>query len=214
MSCRKSGSQTDSDDRRSNARILPPPRQTGRVPLEECLSKRRSIREYKDSPLSTSDIAQLLWAAQGVTSEDRRRTAPSAGALYPLETYLVACNVEGLAAGVYKYRPEEHRLSLVAAGGRGRDVARAALNQDFIQHAGAVILVAAVNRRTTAKYGQRGIRYVHMEAGHAAQNVCLQATALGLGCVPVGAFDDSRLRQVLQLGADEEPLYLLPIGRT
>lgn len=139
MSCGKSETQIGSDDQRSDTRILPPPRQTGGVPLEEGLSKRRSIREYKDSPLSTIDVAQLLWAAQGVTSEDRRRTAPSAVGLYPLETYLIACNVVGLAAGVYKYRLEEQRLSLIAGGCRGRDVARAALNQDFTQRGGVLL---------------------------------------------------------------------------
>ena len=208
----KSGPQTGSDVRHGSKNTLLPPQRAGRVPLEECLLKRRSIREYTDSPLTVADVAQLVWAAQGVTSEDQRRTAPSAGALYPMETYLVALNVEGLASGLYKYHPEEHSLALIAPGSLGRAVARAALDQDFIQHAGAVILMAAVNQRTTVKYGQRGIRYVHMEAGHTAQNVCLQATALGLGCVPVGAFDDSGLRQLLQLDADEEPLYLLPSG--
>jgi SagB-type dehydrogenase family enzyme len=157
-------------------------------------------------------IGQLLWATQG-TTRGGHRTAPSAGALYPLEAYLVASRVEGLAPGVYRYEPAAHRLVRLAAGDRSGDLARAAFGQDWLGEAAAIVVLAAVEQRTTAKYGRRGVRYVRMEAGHAAQNVLLQAAALGIGATPVGAFDDARVHKVLGLDAAEQPLYLLPVGR-
>lgn len=192
--------------------ILPAAQQKGQLTLEECLSKRRSVREYRDASLTAAEVAQLLWAAQGITAT-ARRTAPSAGALYPLETYLVTGKVESLSAGVYGYNPASHTLRRVAEGDVRRQLAEAALSQDFLCHAPCSIVFTAVYRRTTSKYRERGFRYVHMEAGHAAQNVCLQAVALGLGCVTVGAFEELRLRQILPIDSEEEPLYLLAVGR-
>ncbi|MBZ5611271.1 MAG: SagB/ThcOx family dehydrogenase [Acidobacteriia bacterium] len=192
---------------------LPQPRTKGETSLEHCLLNRRSVRSYRDVPLLLDAVGQLLWAAQGVTAEGHLRTAPSAGALYPLEVYLVAGNVDGVSPGLYHYRPERHELLLVKPGDLRQELARATFEQDCVQSAAATILFAAVYARTGGKYGQRATRYVHMEAGHAAQNVCLQAAALGLGTVTVGAFQDDEVKRVAELPESHEPVYLMPVGR-
>jgi SagB-type dehydrogenase family enzyme len=171
------------------------------------------VREFASAPLRLDDLAQLVWAAQGQTARSGLRTAPSAGALYPLELFVVAGNVQDLAAGVYRYQPSPHRLALVAEGDRRQRLVEAALGQRWIGEAPAILVIAGVERRTTVKYGARGMRYVHMEAGHAAQNALLQAVALGLGATVVGAFSDAEVRTVTALRPDEQPLYLIPVGR-
>ncbi|HSL52447.1 MAG TPA: SagB/ThcOx family dehydrogenase [Candidatus Deferrimicrobiaceae bacterium] len=181
--------------------------------LERVLQVRRSVREYSRKPLTQDELAQLLWAAQGVTGPEGLRTAPSAGALYPLEVDVVIGDVDGLPSAIYRYKPDRHELVLTREGDRRRELSAAALGQDCVEAGAAVIALSGVYERTTAKYGERGIRYVHMEVGHAAQNVCLQAAALGLGAVVVGAFEDGRVKRVLGLARDEEPLSLLPVGR-
>lgn len=193
---------------------LPPPRLESEVSVEEALLKRRSCRSFAPFPLSLQEVGQLLWAAQGITDKTSGfRTAPSAGALYPLELYLVAGQVEGLSPGVYRYLPGEHALCEVLSGDRREELFRVALFQQWIREAPVVLVLTAVYERTTRKYGERGIRYVHMEAGHAAQNVYLQAEALGLGAVVVGAFEDSSVQRILELPANEHPLYLMPVGK-
>jgi SagB-type dehydrogenase family enzyme len=192
---------------------LPDPNRQGVKSVEEALAERRSLREYKPGPISLAELGQLLWAAQGITGDGELKTAPSAGALYPLEVYAVVGNVKGLPEGVYRYRPQTHALeSVMQADVRSR-LAAAALNQAWIEKAPLVIAIAAVYDRTTKKYGDRGVRYVHMEVGHAAENVYLQAGALGLGTVMVGAFDDTRVRKTLNLPKEEQPLCLMPVGR-
>lgn len=186
---------------------LPAPRLRGPVSLEETLARRRSVRAYTPEPLTPTEIGQLLWAAQGITDPEGRRTAPSAGARYPLEVYVV------LPEAVYHYRPHPHELHLHLPGDRRPALYEAALAQEAVLTAPAVIVITAVYRRTAERYGaQRTPRYVHMEVGHAAQNVLLQAVSLGLGSVPVGAFYDDRVRAALALPAEHEPLYLLPVG--
>jgi len=192
---------------------LPAARRDSGVALEKTLSERRSVREFGAAALRLAEIAQLLWAAQGVTARGGYRTAPSAGALYPLEVYAVAARVERLAPGVYRYDPAEHRLLVVSGEDRGAELARAAYGQDWLREAPAILVLTGVERRTTRKYGQRGERYVLLEAGHAAQNALIQAVALGLGATVVGAFDDERVRTVLGLEAAERPFYLIPVGR-
>lgn len=192
---------------------LPQPRLKSDASLEETLLNRRSVREYAPAPLTLDEVAQLLWAAQGLTAKWGGRTAPSAGALYPLEVYLVAGNVTGLAAGVYRYAPEQHQLVLIRSGDTRHELAEAALAQDWIQEGAVSIVITAVYERTTRKYGERGIRYIYMEAGHAAQNVCLQAVALNLGTVVVGAFHDEDVRNILGIPQNETPLYIMPVGR-
>jgi SagB-type dehydrogenase family enzyme len=192
---------------------LPSPRLKSEISLEEALLRRRSVRSYQAQPLTLAEVSQLLWAAQGITDPRGFRTAPSAGALYPLEVYLVAGQVEGIESGVYRYRPASHGLEAVAAGDKRLALYQAALFQEAVRTAPAVIVLTAVYSRTTGKYGERGIRYVHMEAGHAGQNILLQAVALDLGAVVIGAFYDEQVRQALGIPAAEQPLYIVPVGR-
>lgn len=190
---------------------LPAPDQES-LSLKEALEQRRSIRDYQDEPITKRQLAQILWAAQGVTdTQEGFRTAPSAGALYPLELYIDVKEAEDLNPGVYKYLPADHSLEKVAAESKREKIYDAALRQSWIKEAPVLLVVGAVYERVTSKYDQRGVRYVHMEAGHAAQNVYLQATSLGLGTVSVGAFDGEKIKKVLEI--EEDVLYLLPVGR-
>jgi SagB-type dehydrogenase family enzyme len=193
---------------------LPEPRYDSDVSLEQALLTRRSVRSFKDGALTLKELGQLLWAAQGVTDPSGKRTAPSAGALYPLEVYVVVGYVEGVSAGIYKYVPESHTLARVSEGDQRQALSQAAMSQSSVRQGAIDIVITAVYERVTSKYGDRGIRFVHLEAGHAAQNVCLQVVALKLGAVTVGAFDDASVKTVLGAAADEEPLYILPVGRT
>lgn len=192
---------------------LPQPRLDSSTPVEKALFDRRSVRSFADESLSMEDLAQLLWAAQGITGRAGFRTAPSAGALYPLETYVVAGKVASLPPGIYRYLPEPHQLVGIVSGDRRSDLASAALGQEAVKEAPASIVFSAIYDRTTAKYRERGIRYVHMEAGHAAQNLCLQAVSLNLATVPIGAFFDEDVKRVMHLEGSEQPLYILPVGR-
>lgn len=192
---------------------LPAPRPDGAVSVEAALQGRRSVREFSGRPLSLEEVSQLLWAAQGITHPEGLRAAPSAGALYPLEVYLVAGDVTGLPAGVYRYGPRGHELHKVADGDRRSALARAALEQDCVRDGAAVLVLAGVYERTLRKYGERGVRYVHMEVGHAAQNVYLQAETLGLGTVMVAAFHDEEVRRIAELRKEERPLALMPVGK-
>lgn len=193
---------------------LPDPVKTSRTSVEEALQMRRSVRSFSSSPITMSELGQLLWAAQGITDPAGYRTAPSAGALYPLELSIAVRRVEDLDMGIYRYRPENHTLLPVADRDVTDAVYRAALSQSAVRDAAAVIVISAVPARTTGKYGQRGFRYVYMEAGHTAQNIYLQAVSLDLGTVSVGAFDDGEIARVMLLGEGEIPLYLMPVGRT
>jgi SagB-type dehydrogenase family enzyme len=181
--------------------------------LETAIQLRRSVRHFSRTPLDLADVGQILWSAQGITWGAGLRAAPSAGALYPIEVDLVAGKVEGLEPGVYRYIPKTHSIVRRASGQKTAALGTAALSQSAVSEASAVLVIWAVYERTTRKYGQRGIRYVHAEAGHAAQNVCLQAVALGLGTVHIGAFDDEEVTRVIQLQENEKPLVLLPIGK-
>jgi len=193
---------------------LPAPSLKGSLSLEEALAHRRSVREYKKHFLSLIEVSQMLWAAQGITgAREGFRTAPSAGATYPLEIYLVAGNVKGLSPGVYRYIPRTHALVQTLAGDARARLCDAALGQQWVKDAPATVLIAAVYARTAARYGPRARRYIDIEVGHSGQNVYLQAEALGLGTVAVGAFDDGAVKRVLGLNKEEEPLYLMPVGR-
>jgi SagB-type dehydrogenase family enzyme len=193
---------------------LPEPMQDSDTSIEEALRKRRSARSYKDRPLILAEISQLLWAAQGITDQRGLRTAPSAGALYPLEMYVVAGNVTDLPNGVYHYRPYRHELVRIIDGDKRNELCKAALGQTSVRNAAAVIVMSAAYERTTVKYGDRGIQYVHMESGHAAQNIFLQAVPLKLGSVVIGAFHDDTVKKVLKMPEREQPLYIMPVGRT
>ena len=184
---------------------LSAPRKKGEVSLEETLEKRRSHRSYAPKELRSEQISQLLWAAQGVV-ERGLRTAPSAGATYPLEIYLVT------SRGVYHYRPQSHELEPALEGDVRSQLCQACLNQEWVKQAPISIIVTAAYQRTATGYGSRATRYVHIEVGHVAQNIHLQAVALGLCSVPVGAFHDEQVRKVLSLPESHQPLYVIPVG--
>lgn len=190
-----------------SVRRLPAPAAKGKMSLEEVLKKRESVRDFSSTPLTEEELAQLLWALQGRTRSWVGRTAPSAGALYPLEIYIV------LPEGVFHYLPQDHRLARSATDDLRNALATAALGQACVREAPAVFVIAAVYERTARKYSNRAERYVKMEAGHACQNLLLQATALGLAAVPVGAFHDDQIQRILALPKNHEPLYLIPVGR-
>lgn len=187
---------------------LPKPRETGEVSVEEALAKRRSVRSFEGKALSREQLGALLWAAQGVSESERGlRTAPSAGALYPLEVFAVT------PEGVWKYETGGHSIRLVEADDRRRSLSRAALNQTSVAQAGVSIVITGVYGRTEIKYGERARRYVDIEAGCAAENVMLQATAMRLGSVPIGAFDDRGVANVIGAREDERPILIIAVGR-
>ncbi|KTC91202.1 SagB/ThcOx family dehydrogenase [Fluoribacter dumoffii] len=190
---------------------LPNPLSASSTSIEEALRKRRSTREYKNQAITLQQVAQLLWAAQGVTSNQGFRTAPSAGALYPLEVYLIAKNVTTLSTGIYHYVPAKHRLQKLKDGDFSLQLAKAALGQNAVEAGAANLVITAVFSKMTAKYGDAGIRFALMEAGHAAQNIYLQTVSLNLATVSIGSFDTTQLKQILPV-THEEPLYILPIG--
>lgn len=187
---------------------LPAPRQESTVSVEAALAARRSVRAFAAEPLTLEETAQLLWAGQGITDPARGfRTNPSAGATFPMSLYLVN------ADGVFRYEPAGHQIVPVRQGDQRPALQQAALNQTSIVQAPATIVVVADYARTTPRYGDRGIRFVHIEAGHIAQSIQLQALALGLASVPVGAFSDDDVGTVLGLPGELSPLYLIPVGR-
>lgn len=202
---------------------LPAPRFEGTVSVEAALKNRRSIRSYAATPLTLADVSQLLWAAYGITMTRENmppflrgglRTAPSAGARFPLELYLAAFDVTGLPAGIYWYKSETHQLVRTVEGDRRAEVSKAAFNQGHFETASAAIVYSAVYERMMVKYGQRGRdRYVCMDLGHSAENVYLQAYALNIGTCAIGAFTDLWLKKAVGMTREEEPLYVMPLGR-
>ncbi|MBN1353519.1 MAG: SagB/ThcOx family dehydrogenase [Candidatus Omnitrophica bacterium] len=185
---------------------LPRPKLKGKVSLEEAISSRRSVRSYSERELTMNDISQLLWASQGITDEKGLRAAPSAGALYPLEIYIAKKD------GIFYYLTDRHRLKKISGKDKRSDLARAAWNQRYIGEAPIDIVICAVYKRVMSRYGERGIRYTDIEVGHSAENVHLEAVALGLSSVPVGAFDDKEVSGVLGLPEEETPVYIIPVG--
>jgi SagB-type dehydrogenase family enzyme len=192
---------------------LPQPRRDSEMSIEHALLLRRTVRDFHKTPVALTDLSQILWAAQGITDPEGYRTAPSAGALYPLELYVVAGAVSGLNAGFYQYSPGQHQLIGLASEDLRARLADAALGQSWIADSAFVLVFAAVADRTTHKYGQRAMRYIHLEVGHAAQNALLQAVALNLGAAEVGAFDDEDVHALLRLPEDQQVLYLIPVGK-
>lgn len=186
---------------------LPTPVYKGTMSLEETLKKRASVRGFSSHPLKLEELSQLLWALQGTTRDWGGRTAPSAGALFPLEIWVV------LKEGVFHYLQRDHQLICIVKQDLRAELAAAALGQDCVREAPAVFVITALYERVSLKYGSRAERYVKIEAGHAGQNLLLQAVSLGLGAVPIGAFHDDRIKKVLNLPAGHEPLYLIPAGR-
>ena len=195
--------------------LLPKKKTKGPLSLEETIASRRTQRDFQAKPLMLEELAQLLWAAQGITGADGTlRAAPSGGALYPLDVYAVVgdTSVEGLASGVYRYLPSRHGLEKVTSGDLRDAMARASLRQMWIADAPVSLVLTAEYRRIEGKYGPRGRRYALIEVGHAGQNIFLQAEALGLGAGIVGAFDDAGLAKALHLPRGHEPLIVMPVG--
>ena len=192
---------------------LPEPRTSSDRPLETVIAERRSTRSYKNGPLTLNEVSQLLWAAQGITSTNKLRAAPSAGGTFPLNTYLVAGDVVGLEPGLYRYDNESNEISTVRSGDLREELSELALGQSCVKDAAAILIFTAVHERTTSVYGDRGTMYVHIDVGHAAENVLLQSTALGLGSVPVGAFRTRSVSAALQCEDGEIALYMVPTGR-
>lgn len=201
---------------------LPAPNIKGTISLEETLNNRRSRRNFHPDGVTVEHLSQILWAAYGVTKpmdaatlRGGLRTAPSAGARYPLEIYAVVGNVPGIDPGVYRYDPKEHKITMVIATDVKKELTAAAHNQRMINDAPFCLFFSAIYERITERYGDRGReRYVCMDLGHSAQNVYLQAEALGLGTCAIGAFTDSKVSEVMQLPENEVPLYIMPIGRS
>ena len=200
--------------------ILPAPATDSDTSVETALVNRRSHRDFQEKAITMEQLSQILWAAYGVTlprpyESNLRgglRTAPSAGALYPLEVYAIVGNVEGIEPGVYRYISGEHKIEMVVSGDIRNELMEAAMNQRMVAVAPASLFYSAVPERTTGRYGERGNSYIYIEVGHSAQNVYLQAEALGLGTCAIGAFSDSAVRELLNLPSNEEPLYLMPFG--
>jgi len=203
---------------------LPIPRLKSNVSLEDTISRRRAVRRYCSKPLLLSQLSQILWSGQGITGTREFRAAPSAGATYPLEIHVVIgkqCIIaseakqdsQELQAGIYHYEPNSHSLSLHRSGDLRPYLAGAALDQEFIAEAPADIVICALYQRTSHRYGRRGERYVHMEVGHVGENIHLQAVALGLSTVEIGAFDDDAVAKVLGAQQQLRPLYIMPVGK-
>jgi SagB-type dehydrogenase family enzyme len=185
---------------------LPAVDRQGAAALEQLIARRRSVRELAGRPLERAELSQLAWAAQGLSEDGTRRNVPSAGALYPLELRIVCSD------GLFRYHPAGHALSLVRAEDLRPALSAAALGQPVVAAAPCTFALSGVVERTARKYGERAHRFIAMEAGHAAQNLLLQAEARGLGGVPIGGFEEERVSAVLGLAEGEEPLYLIPVG--
>jgi SagB-type dehydrogenase family enzyme len=194
---------------------LPQPDVTGQVTLEKAIKSRRTIRSFASRPISLNNLSQLLWAAQGlIETGGFRRSVPSGGALYPIDVYALVGEggVQGIESGVYHYKPRTHEITVVKEGDLRRELAKAALGQMWMAAAPVNLIVTAEYKRSSSKYGERGVRYSMIEAGHVGQNIFLQAEALGLGAGMVGAFHDQEVTWVAKLHQDHEPLLIMPVG--
>jgi SagB-type dehydrogenase family enzyme len=195
---------------------LPSPRYRGEMSVEQALSSRKTVRRFEEEAIQLEELSQLLWAAggsmfDGVTAATR--TYPSAGGIYPLGIYVVAGWVAEMDSGIYQYLWRDHTLKRIKSGDFRSSLALAALRQGFIAQAPVIIIITADYPRTEKKYGHRGTeRYVPLDAGHASQNLHLQAAALHLATATVGAFSDERVKKLLDLHG-EDPLLIIPVGR-
>lgn len=207
----------DKQQHKGGGMKLPQPKMEGTISVEQAILQRRTVRAFSPQILQQDQLSQLLWSAQGLTGKRRfKRAAPSAGALYPMDVYAVVGKngVTDLEAGVYRYKPRPHGLSLITRADLRDHVAQAAISQLWMAKAPVNLVVTAEYSRATGKYGNRGVRYALIEAGHIGQNLFLQAEALGLKAGIVGAFRDKELSGILQLPHSHEPLLIMPIGYT
>ncbi|UCC16841.1 MAG: SagB/ThcOx family dehydrogenase [Dehalococcoidales bacterium] len=197
----------------SESITLPEPRYDSNVSLEESLLNRRSTRSYGNEPVTLEEVSQLLWAAQGITDASGHRTAPSAVALYPLSIYVVAGDVPEIVDGVYIYEPGVHSIKRIVDGDIRNELAGAAMGQASVRQGAVSFIITVDYGKMTARFGDKGERFGTLEAGHAAQNLCLQATALNLGLVTAGAIYDDQVADVIDLPENLTPLYVIPVGR-
>lgn len=210
------GSSSAKSEMKNSIIKLPDPSLKGSVSVEEAINKRRSRRSFEKTPLAMEQLSQILWCAQGITNKKgERRASPSAGATYPMTIYVVigdkTCG--NITAGVYEYLPREHGLKLHIPGSINEALIKAVMNQAFVGQAPVALVCTANYARTTDRYGERGIMYVHMEAGHIGQNVHLQSEAMGLGTCMIGAFSDDAVSKLLKLDKNQKPLYIMPVGK-
>ncbi len=198
---------TESDAGKREIIMLPEPVKKGEISLEEALWSRKSIRKFQDKKLDIKQLGQILWSAQGINRKGTHfKTCPSAGAAYPLTAYTVT------EKGIFQYIPEGHKLEKMQGGDHREALSQACLGQRCVAEAPLSVVFTAVYENTTKRYGERGIMYVHLEAGHAAQNIHLQTVALGLGSVPVGAFSDEKVAKIMKFDKKEIPIYIIPVG--
>ena len=186
---------------------LPPAKTSGSLSLEYALTERRSLRSYEEGPLNLAEISQILWAGQGISHPRGYRTAPSAGAIYPMSLYIF------LEDGIYRYEPKAHAMERLDEEDRRRELAAAALGQSSISSAPMVVVIVADVQKSAAKYQERAVRYCDMEAGHIGQNIALQAEVMGLGVVTIGAYDDKAVGKILDLPSKMRVCYVIPVGR-
>jgi len=195
--------------------LLPKPSFDGKISVEKAIKERRTIRDFKERSLPLSHLSQLLWAAQGITDlREGKRAAPSGGALYPLDIYVIAGKkgVEQTEVGVYHYVPQTHSILLISKGDHREEIASSSLRQMWMAKAPVIFVITAEYKRITGKYGERGIRYALIEVGHVGQNLFLQAETLGLGVGIVGAFYDEQVSKVMGTPPEHEPLLVMPVG--
>jgi len=196
---------------------LEAPQDQGGMSLWEAIKRRRSIRSFRDESMKKSELSQLLWASQGITKKSmgyELRSTPSAGALYPVETYLIILGVEGIQPGVYHYDVKNHELEELRTGDFGSQIAKASLDQDFVAEAAVVFIWTAIFERSKWKYGERAYRYVYLDAGHIAQNLALAAISLGMGTCQVAALYDDEVNRIIDVdGVEESVLYMTVVGR-
>lgn len=194
---------------------LPEPRFNGQMSVEKAIMERRTERSFSSKTLTLEQLSQILWAAQGITEKGGfKRAAPSAGALYPMDVFVVVGkgSIDGMGQGIYHYEPRTHSLSLIAEGDHRDELARSSLSQFWMAKAPVNVVICAEYRRITGKYGERGERYAVIESGHIAQNIFLQCQAVGLHAGLVGAFTDAEVRRVLSIEPGLEPLLIMPVG--
>lgn len=204
----KTGENTTQNEENQDIIHLPQPDKEGGGGLHKILNDRRSIRSYVDGEITKEELSQILWSGDGISYEERAfRTAPSAGALYPIDIFVF--NEEG----VFRYEPQDHYLKRVQDEDRRDDLYTASLSQGAVRDADTVLVLMGFVERTSVKYGDRALRYVYIEGGHICQNILLEVENLGLGAVPIGAFHDEQILEILSLEDDVVPVFVIPIGR-
>ena len=191
---------------------LPEPNLQSNFSLEQALKQRRSRRDFSDNPISLNQLSQVLWAAYGITKEPIYKTAPSAGAIYPMTIYVSTCKVKNMENGFYRYIPETHSLKLIDDNNYKKIIYKLGYRQNCLKNPAFTILMAANFNKIENRYGNKAKRYTFMEAGHISQNIYLQVESLGLGTVAVGAFNEASMNKNLPVKAEENIIYIMPIG--